>query len=104
MLFEEILAGVRDGVKTGKSFSSELAGTGFFPPMLVEMTAVGEEVGNFPEMFSKISQHYQVALQTKVERFTSLFEPIMILSMGLLIGIIVVSLFLPLFQIASAMK
>ena len=72
--------------------------------MLIEMTAVGEEVGNFPEMFAKISKHYQVSLQTKVERFTSLFEPLMILSMGLLIGIIVISLFLPLFQIASAMK
>ncbi|MBN2120068.1 MAG: type II secretion system F family protein [Candidatus Omnitrophica bacterium] len=104
VVFENILGNIREKVRAGKSLSSELANANFFPPMVIEMTAVGEEVGNFPEMFSKISRHYQTALQTKVERFTSFFEPAMILFMGLIIGVIVISLFLPLFQVASAMK
>ncbi len=104
VVFEKALGQIKEQVKAGKSLSSELAKVGFFPPMLVEMTAVGEEVGNFPEMFSKVSHYYQTALQTKVERFTSFFEPAMILFMGATIGVIVISLFMPLFQLASVVK
>ena len=103
-MFEEILATVRDQVKAGKSLSSELARTNFFSPMLVEMVTIGEEVGNFPEMLSKVAEHYKVALQTKVERFTSLFEPLMIIFMGAVVGLIVISLFLPLFELASVVS
>lgn len=101
-IFEHHLAEIKENVKGGKPLSSELARFNLFPPMLIEMTLVGEEVGNFPEIFSKVSKHFQTALQTKVERFTSLFEPAMIIVMGAAVGAIVISLFLPLFQLASA--
>ena len=104
IVFEETLERIKKEVKGGKSLSSELAKAGFFPPMVIEMTTIGEEVGNFPEMFSRLASHYQTALTTKVERFTSFFEPAMILFMGATIGIIVISLFMPLFQLASAVK
>ena len=103
-VLEETLGKVKEAVKAGKPLSGELAKAGIFPPMLVEMTTVGEEVGNFPEMFSRLARHYQTALTTKVERFTSFFEPAMILFMGVTIGVIVISLFMPLFQLASVVK
>ncbi len=103
-IIEKVLDEVKNKVKVGESLSSELSKSGFFPPLVIEMTAIGEEVGNFPEMFSKISHHYRVALQTKIERATSFFEPVMILCMGFGIGILVIALFLPLFQVSQAYR
>jgi type IV pilus assembly protein PilC len=101
---ESILRKVKEEVRNGASFSGELSKHDFFPPLVVEMAAIGEEVGNFPEMFQKISFHYRIDLQTKVERTTSLFEPIMIIFVAIIIGLIVIALFLPLFQLSQAYR
>ena len=100
-VIEKMLGIVKENVKAGKSLSAEFESSEFFPPMVIEMVTIGEEVGDLPGMFSRISQHYQVAMQTKVERFTSMFEPLMIIFMGLVIGVIVVSLFLPMFELTK---
>ena len=102
IVLEQILSRVKEKVRGGAALSEQLAITGFFPPMIVEMVKVGEEVGNLSEMFNKISQHYQKELATRIKRFVAMFEPLMILFMGGVIGTIVISLFLPLFQVATA--
>ncbi len=101
VVLEQILGHVKDKVRGGASLSEQLALTNFFPPMIIEMIKVGEEVGNLPEMFSKISDHYQVQLKTRLKRFVALFEPLMVVFMAFVVGTIVISLFLPLFQLAS---
>lgn len=101
-IFQKEFQSIGDNVKGGKPLSAELAKSKMFPPLVIEMVAIAEEVGNFPEMFGKISKHYQTLLQTKVERVSALFEPLMIAFMGAVVGMIVISLFLPLFQIAVA--
>jgi len=102
VVLKSVIGHVKEKVKGGSSLSDQLAITGFFPPMIIEMVRVGEEVGNLPEMFGKISTHYQKELATSVKRFVSMFEPLMIVFMGGVIGAIVISLFMPLFQIATA--
>ncbi len=92
---------VGDKVKGGSSMSEELKKSGFFPPMIVEMVKVGEEVGNLPDMFARIAEHYKKSFETILERFISLFEPLMIVFMGIIIGAVVISLFIPLFQLST---
>ena len=65
------------------------------------MAKIGEETGTMPKVFHKIATHYQTELGTRVDRLVAAFEPIMIIVMGVVIGGLVVSLFLPLFRIAT---
>jgi type IV pilus assembly protein PilC len=90
-----------ENVKEGASLSGELAKLGAFPTLVTEMAKIGEETGSMPDVFSKVSSHYRKELTTKVERVIAAFEPLMIIFMGIVIGVIVISLFLPLFKIST---
>jgi type IV pilus assembly protein PilC len=98
---EKDLLFVKEKVREGASLSNELKKINIFPLLISEMAKIGEETGSMPEVFKKISLYYQKELTTKVERLIAAFEPLMILFMGIIIGGIVVSLFLPLFKIAT---
>jgi len=100
-VIEEKLQTIKENVKSGNALAGEFQATGFFPPMIVEMASIGEEVGKLPEMFKKISQHYKIELETGVERFTAAFEPMMICVMGVLVGVLVIALFMPMFKMSS---
>jgi type IV pilus assembly protein PilC len=102
VFFEKILATVKEKIREGSALSDELAKVEVFPLLLSEMARIGEETGTMPEVFSKVSSHYQKDLSANVERIVAAFEPIMIIIMGVVIGGIVISLFLPLFKIATA--
>ena len=65
------------------------------------MAKIGEETGTISAVFERVSLHYRKDLTTRVERIIAAFEPIMILGMGVVIGGIVVSLFLPLFKVSA---
>lgn len=96
----KILA-VKEKVKEGLPLSDELRRTEIFPPLVAEMARIGEETGAMPDVFKKISVYYQKELTSRIERFITAFEPIMILLMGVVIGAIVISLFLPLFKLST---
>lgn len=100
-VIEKQLITIKENVKAGNSLASEFDATGFFPPMIVEMTSIGEEVGKLPEMFEKISHQYKVELETGVERFTAAFEPAMIIVMGIGVGVLVIALFMPMFSMSN---
>ncbi len=101
IILEEKLLAVGQKVRGGSSLSEEFSKEGIFPMLVSEMSKIGEETGSMPEVFKKISLHYRKDLTTKIERFITAFEPLMIIFMGIVIGGIVVSLFLPLFKIAT---
>lgn len=92
---------IKENVKKGRSLSSELEKVDVFPPLIAEVAKVGEEAGNMPEMFDKIAQHYQKDLSTKMERLIAVFEPLVIFVLGGAIGVIVVALFMPIFQLVT---
>jgi type IV pilus assembly protein PilC len=100
-VLEKNIIFVKNRVKDGASLSREFSKLNIFPALISEMAKIGEETGSMPEIFKKISIHYSKQLSTKVERMIVAFEPIMILVLGVLIGAIVISLFLPLFKIAT---
>jgi type IV pilus assembly protein PilC len=100
-VFQRGLIVVKDRVREGASLSAEIAKLESFPGLVAEMAKVGEETGTLPTVFQKISQYYRKDLSSNVERILLVFEPFMIVIMGILIGGIVISLFLPIFKLSQ---
>jgi type IV pilus assembly protein PilC len=90
---------VRESIREGESIAAPLGASGMFPPMVTQMVAVGEETGNLDAMLSKISDFYDTEVEYMLASLTSMLEPIMIVGMGAIVGFIVISVFLPLYQL-----
>ncbi len=95
----EAVNAVREGVKRGKRIAGLLKGNDLFPPFAVHMTAVGEETGRLDEMLLKIADRFDSEVRATIKKLLSLLEPVMILSMGLVVGFIVISMLLAIFSI-----
>jgi len=93
------IAHVHDRLREGKAISKSLEETGVFPPLAVHMIGVGEETGRLDEMLIKVAETYEENVQSSIKRFVSLLEPLIILSMGLIVGFIVISMLLAIFSI-----
>ncbi len=89
------------GIREGQTIALPLQLSGVFPPMLVQMTKVGEETGALEQMLEKVADFYDIEVETTVQSLTSLLEPVLIIFMGLVVGAMVVSLYLPIFELAS---
>ncbi len=101
LVMGEIIHKVKDEVRSGRPLSVPLDKSGFFDPMFVQMIAIGEEIGELSQMLKKINVFYQEVVETFLTRFTALFEPMMLVFIGLVVGIMVIGMFLPIFQIAQ---
>jgi type II secretory pathway component PulF len=101
LVMADVVRQVKEGVREGKSLSQLLEKGGFFEPMVVQMVSIGEEIGELSQMLTKINGFYQEYVETFLGRFTSMFEPLMLLFMGLVIGIMVIGMFLPIFQLTQ---
>ncbi|MFA5144983.1 MAG: type II secretion system F family protein [Candidatus Omnitrophota bacterium] len=97
----DIIHNIKDDVRGGKPLSQPLERSGFFDPMAVQMIAIGEEIGELSSMFKRLNAFYQEYVDTFLTRFASMFEPIMLVFMGLVVGIMVIGMFLPIFQITQ---
>ena len=100
-VLEKNLLQVTERVRDGASLSDELRKMEIFPLLISEMAKIGEETGSMPQVFNKISTHYQKDLASRVERLIAAFEPLMIVLIGVVIGGIVIALFLPLFKLST---
>ncbi|WP_331280843.1 MULTISPECIES: type II secretion system F family protein [Microbacterium] len=96
---EKAVREVQESVKQGRSFSAPLAKAEIFPPMVAQMASVGEESGTLPDMLSSIADFYEDEVETATEQLTASIEPILIVGIGILIGGMVVSLYMPIFGI-----
>jgi type IV pilus assembly protein PilC len=92
------------GVKAGDSLARPLEQHEVFPAMVVQMMAVGEETGALDEMLDKIAEFYEQEVEATVDALTSLIEPVLIVIMGVVVGGMIISLYLPLFNIIKLMK
>lgn len=98
---ERALAEVKSSVREGESLASPLARHPVFPPMVVQMMTVGEETGALDTMLSKVADFYDREVDAMVNAMTSLIEPLLIVVMGVTVGGILISLYLPMFNLAS---
>lgn len=92
---------VSAGAKEGKGIAVPLSSANVFPPLALSMIKVGEETGQLDNMLMKVASTYEKSLNVAIKRFVSLLEPVMILSMGLIIGFIVISMLMAIFSITE---
>ncbi len=85
---------VAQGVKRGEGLAVPMQRTGEFPPLAGHLVSVGEETGRLDQMFARMADIYEGETRTAIKRFTSLFEPLVILIMGLIVGVLVLSILL----------
>ena len=95
---------VQTAVKQGESVAGPLSRHAVFPPMVVQMLAVGEETGNVDEMLEKVADFYDAEIEAIVDALTSLLEPLLIVVMGGAVGGMVVALYMPMFQIINLVQ
>lgn len=98
-IVSDAITKVHDAVKEGESMVAPLESSGVFPPMVISMVDVGEETGQLPEMLLKIADVYEDEVDNAVSALTSMLEPLMIVVLALVVGIIVMALFLPLIDV-----
>ncbi|OIO36974.1 MAG: hypothetical protein AUJ74_00280 [Candidatus Omnitrophica bacterium CG1_02_44_16] len=91
---------IKNSVKEGRSMAAPMEKSDFFTPMLVQMVTIGEEIGELSKMLKRVAKFYQEYLETFVIRLASIFEPLMIVFIGILIGAMVIAIFMPIFSIA----
>jgi type IV pilus assembly protein PilC len=96
---EEAMEGVIASVKRGGTIAAPLAQAPIFPMMVTHMVGVGEETGALDAMLGKIAEFYEDQVEASVKALTSILEPIMIIVIGGIVGFIVISMYLPLFEV-----
>jgi type II secretory pathway component PulF len=101
LVLGEVIRKIKEDVRAGKPLGQSLEKSNFFDPMVVQMVNIGEEIGELSNMFKRLNTFYQEYLETFLTRFTSMFEPAMLIFMGVVIGIMVIGLFLPIFEISQ---
>jgi type IV pilus assembly protein PilC len=96
---EEAMDGVIASVKRGGTIAAPLAKAPIFPTMVSHMVGVGEETGALDSMLDKVAEFYEDQVEASVKALTSILEPVMIVVIGSIVGFIVISMYLPLFEV-----
>jgi general secretion pathway protein F len=91
-------------VREGEGIAPSLKSSGLFPAIVTHMIATGEASGNLEVMLAKVADAYEAEVETKVTALTSILEPIIILAMGLVVGFIVISILLPIFEMNQLVR
>jgi type IV pilus assembly protein PilC len=101
---EDALAGVRAKVHQGIPIAQPLIENDVFPPMVSQMVKIGEETGELEKMLAKIADFYEDEVDSAISTLTSIIEPLMMIMVGAMVGVIVISMYLPMFKMLSLVK
>jgi len=104
IVLERATRAVQESVRTGESLARPLLDHPVFPPMVVQMMAVGEETGALDTMLHKIAEFYDQEVDSTTESLTALLEPLMIAFLGAIVGSMIVALYMPIFKIFDLIK
>jgi type IV pilus assembly protein PilC len=100
-VLEQGLVGAVNRIQEGSKISEALEQTGNFPIIALRMIGVGETSGSLVDMLTDVSEYYEDEVERRLDRLTTMVEPLMMMTMGLLIGGIVVAMYIPIFQMAG---
>jgi type IV pilus assembly protein PilC len=101
LVMADVIREIKKEVSQGRTLSAPMEKSYFFEPMVVQMVRIGEEIGDLSGMLKKINKFYQDYVETFLSRFTAMFEPIMLVFIGGIIGLMVIGMFLPIFQLSQ---
>lgn len=90
------------GVNNGRRLAGSLESTSLFPPMLLEMVSVGEQSSNLPQVFDVLAEYYEERNKQAIKKFTSILEPLLIVVMAVVVLVIMLSVFLPMFDMYNS--
>lgn len=91
-------------VQEGQSLSDALEQTDFFPSLALRMIGVGETSSSLSEMLTDVADYYEDEVERRLDRLSTLIEPLLMLGMGLLVGAIVVAMYIPIFQMGTTVR
>jgi type IV pilus assembly protein PilC len=101
---EDALATVREKVHRGVPIAQPLVEHSVFPPMVSQMVKIGEETGELDAMLAKIADFYEEEVDASIGALTSIIEPIMMIGVGIMVGTIILSMYLPMFKLLTLIK
>ncbi len=103
-LIEDASEKIRAGVESGATISEEMKKHPIFPPLMSRMVVVGEQTGRLGEMFYRVNRFYRDEAMTRTRMLTSTLEPVMLLGLGFVVGVVVIALYLPIFKLTGSIK
>jgi type IV pilus assembly protein PilC len=103
-VIEEALAGVRVKVHEGVPIAQPLIENDVFPAMVSQMVKIGEETGELEKMLGKIADFYEDEVDASIQSLTSIIEPIMMIAVGMMVGVIIIAMYLPMFKMLTLVK
>jgi type II secretory pathway component PulF len=103
-LFRKLIAGIEASVQAGAGVAPGLADSSFLPDLAKHMIATGEQTGNLGKVAGRISVYYEAQLAKRLDKVSKLAEPLMLLIMGVVVGVLVSSLILPIFKLSRAVS
>jgi type IV pilus assembly protein PilC len=98
------LTGMAQEVREGRSLADTMRRRSVFPEVAIKMTEVGEATGALQDMLTSLAEFYDEEVETKLDRFVTLVEPVLLIVMGLIIAGLLLALYLPLFQLSSVVS
>jgi type IV pilus assembly protein PilC len=104
VVIEEAVMHVRQKISEGKNMAEPLLETKVFPDMVVQMIAVGEQTGALDQMLNKVADFYEEETDIAVSALTSALEPIMMVGVGGMVGVVLIAMYLPIFSLAGNIK
>lgn len=101
-IFQQFIGRVEDGVEKGSGVAAGFRNTSFIPPIVEQMISTGEETGNLPKVLRRLADYFETELSNKLQTLSRMAEPLMLIIMGGVVGLIVSSLILPIFKLSRA--
>jgi type IV pilus assembly protein PilC len=101
-VIETAILNARNSIREGETIAEPLSRSNIFPPMVIQMISVGESTGALDSMLTKIAEFYEDEVDVAVSNLTSMLEPLLMIFLGVVIGGVVIAMYLPIFNMASA--
>ena len=95
---------IRERVRDGAPIAQPMVDSPIFPPMVGQMVKIGEETGELEKMLSKVADFYEDEVDASIQALTSIIEPLMMIGVGMMVGVIVISMYLPMFKLLTLVK
>lgn len=103
VVYSDAVKKIKDDVSTGHQLQLAMQQVGIFPHMVISMASIGEESGNLDAMLGKVADYYETEVANDVDAMSSLIEPLVMVIIGGLVGVMIVAMYLPIFKLAAVM-